>query len=232
MATEKPALALLACRHGHSVGNAARADALQRGLLEIDSPLSDAQFPLTGYGRLQADALGRTIAALPASERPTRIICSPHLRALETADGIIRQLPGVRMDFSLDARLRPKSFGVLERLTDLGVQHRFPHLAAQRKEIGRFHFCPPGGESRCDVVLRVRECLREWQSRAGEERILLVTHQVVINALDFLLGSNRANAMATDADGWVPNAQIFRYRLGEAAMADTVRLVRDIPVAA
>lgn len=205
---------LLACRHGQSLGNVARADAEARGLDHIGLALSDAELPLTSLGHAQAAALGRRVAALPAAQRPTRILCSPHRRALETAEGIIRRTyTGQRIAFSIDARLVPKAFGILEHLTRRGVANRHPELAAERERLGRFHFRPPGGESRGDVVLRVRRVLDDIRDRHAGERVLLVTHQIVINALDHLLNGARDDALANDEDGWVPNARLYGFAL-------------------
>jgi broad specificity phosphatase PhoE len=211
-----PSLPLFACRHGESIGNTARAAAEARGLLEVDTPVRDAALRLTDLGHRQAAALGRRIAAMPADERPTRIVASPHRRALETAEGVIREgYPRERVAFGVDKRLEPKAFGALERLTRRGVAVRMPHLAMLRERVGRFHFCPPGGESRCDVVLRVRDFVDELRARNDGHRVLLVTHQIVVNALAYLLGDDPDDALATDADGDVPNAQLYTFSLAQ-----------------
>ena len=220
MRSDRP-FRLMACRHGESVGNVARAAAEARGLAEVDVPVRDADLPLTARGQCQAAALGRRIAALPAGERPTRIVASPHRRALETAEAIVRAgYAGERVAFRVDARLEPKAFGVLERLTKKGVAERHPHLDAQRRRVGRFHFCPPGGESRCDVVLRVRDFLADLRERNDGHRVLVVTHQVVINALAYLLDGRTDDALARDDDGHVPNARLCTYALAAPATVD------------
>jgi broad specificity phosphatase PhoE len=202
----------MACRHGESVGNVARASAEARGLIEVDTPVRDAALPLTALGHHQAQTLGRRIAALPADERPTRIIASPHRRALETAEGILRAgYDSERVGFSVDRRLTPKAFGVLERLTRRGVVARLPHLAELRERVGRFHFRPPGGESRCDVVLRVRDFVDELRARDDGERVLVVTHQIVVNALAWLAGDGAGDALSTNADGNVANAHLHTF---------------------
>ena len=209
-----PIFPLLACRHGESTGNTARAAAEARGLLEVDTPVRDRALRLTDIGHRQAARLGLRIGAMAPDERPTRIVCSPHRRALETAEGIVRYgYAGERIAFGVDRRLEPKAFGVIERLTRHGVAARMPHLAALRERVGRFHFCPPGGESRCDVVLRVRQLLDELRERDDGHRVLLVTHQIVINALTYLLGDAPDDALATDADGAVPNAHLYTFLL-------------------
>ncbi|TDR41630.1 broad specificity phosphatase PhoE [Tahibacter aquaticus] len=228
MNTFDPAATVFACRHGQSRGNTARAEAEASGLLDVASNCGDADLPLTALGREQAEWLGRKIASLPTAQQPTRILCSPHRRTLETADGIIRHgYANRRIAFSLDRRLTPKAFGVLEGLTRKGVAERFPQLAAERERVGRFHFCPPGGESRCDVVLRVRDFLHDLRRRHAGERVLLVTHQIVINALGYLLMASDQDPLSTNDDGWVPNARLFAFQLGE-----TSTVVEDTAAAA
>ncbi len=215
--SDTTAATLLACRHGQSLGNVVRADAEASGREDLGIALADDDLPLTELGHEQAAWLGRLILALPAAHRPTRILCSPFRRALETAEGIIRHAyEGSRIAFTVDARLKPKAFGVVGHLTRKGVAVRHPELAAQRERVGRFHFRPPGGESRCDVVLRVQRALEDIRLRHAGERVLLVTHQIVINAIDHLLGTPDG-ALANDDDGWVPNARLYAFALDRAA---------------
>lgn len=227
-----PIPCLYACRHGESLGNTARAAAEAQGLADVISGYRDAELPLTAVGHEQAAWLGRRLAQLPAAQRPTRIICSPHRRTLETADAIVRHAyANSRIAFSLDARLRPKQFGVLEGLTRRGVRERFPELAAERERAGRFHFRPPSGESRADVVARVGEFLDDLQLRHHGERVLLVTHQIVVNALGHLLLGDGGDALATDDDGWVPNARLYAFATAPVPAVQEVELTPDVEAA-
>ena len=56
----------------------------------------------------------------------------------------------------MDERLREKEFGILDGLTTLGIRNGFPEQADFRKILGKFYHRPPGGESWCDVILRLR----------------------------------------------------------------------------
>lgn len=84
------------------------------------SPLGDAGRPLSLEGRRQAVATGRALAE--HGIRPTRVWCSPLVRAVQTAELVVRSL-----DFEgvIEARddLYPDSstdslVGALERLSD------------------------------------------------------------------------------------------------------------------
>jgi broad specificity phosphatase PhoE len=89
----------------------------------------------------------------------------------------------------VDERLREKEFGILDRLTVRGIRERHPDLAAQRSHVGKFYFRPPGGESWCDVVLRLRSVM-EMVSREHEgQRVLVVAHQVIVHCMRYLLES-------------------------------------------
>ena len=59
----------------------------------------------------------------------------------------------------VDERLREKEFGVLDRLTRVGIEQRYPEQAEFRRLLGKFYHRPPGGESWCDVILRLRSVL-------------------------------------------------------------------------
>src|SRR5690606_41183642 len=120
-----------------------------------------ADGPLTGTGRAQAAALGRWLADLPEDERPTLVVSSPYVRALETARIALAQTPyadprdpaGLRP--KLDERLRDREQGILQGLTALGVERRFPEEAARLRRLGKFYYPPPGGGAWDAVAVRL-----------------------------------------------------------------------------
>ena len=61
--------------------------------------------------------------------------------------------------FVVDERLREKEFGILDRLTRSGIEELHPDQAEFRQLLGKFYHRPPGGESWCDVILRLRSAL-------------------------------------------------------------------------
>ena len=148
-------------RHGESAGNVARDAAHAAGLPLIDIETRDVDVPLSELGARQAASLGRWFAAQPDERKPTVVLSSPYLRAQETAR-IVRHFGGVASgasDTLVDERLREKEFGILDRLTRLGITQRFPEQAELRRLLGKFYHRPPGGESWCDVILRLRSAL-------------------------------------------------------------------------
>src|SRR3954462_3300615 len=145
-------------RHGQSAGNVARDAADAAGAGRIDIADRDMDVPLSPLGEDQADALGRWLAALPDDERPRPLMTSPYRRAIETSQRLrdAGAMTAPESKFCIDERLREKEFGVLDRLTRVGIEAHFPDQAEFRRLLGKFYHRPPGGESWCDVILRLR----------------------------------------------------------------------------
>jgi probable phosphoglycerate mutase len=201
-------------RHGQSAGNVARDRAHAAGLGEIDLDLRDVDVPLSDLGHEQSDALGKWFAALPAEERPTVVLTSTYLRAQQTATAIADAggLAGAGLAFCIDERLREREFGVLDRLTTQGIEARYPEQAEARRRLGKFYHRPPGGESWCDVILRLRAALDTLSLHHRDERVLIVGHQVVVLCLRYLLeGLTETEILAIDAEGDVANCGVTTY---------------------
>ena len=177
-------------RHGESAGNVARDAAYASGLSVIDIAERDVDVPLSALGEHQSGALGEWFSGLAEGERPTVVLTSPYLRARQTATSI-REAGGVAHDALtvIDERLREKEFGILDRLTKLGIEQKFPDQAALRARIGKFYFRPPGGESWCDVILRLRSVLDTVSLHYSSpgSRVLVVGHQVIVLCLRYLI---------------------------------------------
>jgi probable phosphoglycerate mutase len=176
-------------RHGQSQGNVARDAAQEAGQHEIDIDMRDVDVPLSELGLKQAEAAGRWFAALPSEERPEFILCSPYVRARETADTMCRQgaLASGPARTIVDERLREREFGIFDRLTTLGIRERFPDEAAHRRRLGKFYHRPPGGESWADVILRLRSMLNTINLHYCDRRVLVVCHQVVVLCFRYIL---------------------------------------------
>lgn len=176
-------------RHGESAGNVARDAAELGGLHLIDIAGRDIDVPLSPLGERQSRALGRYIKGLAPNERPTAVLTSPYLRARQTAELLVEEsgLDRRKLAFVADERLREKEFGSLNRLTKAGVVAKYPEEAARRAEIGKFYYRPPGGESWCDVILRLRSVLDHILLRYDGERVLIVAHQVVVLCFRYLI---------------------------------------------
>ena len=208
-------------RHGESAGNVARDAAYAAGHAVIDIAQRDVDVPLSPLGEEQSRALGEWFAARPAEQRPTVLLVSPYLRARQTA-ALIDEAGGAALDMPevIDERLREKEFGVLDRLTKLGIEQRFPDQAMLRARIGKFYFRPPGGESWCDVILRLRSVLDTvslHHSQPGT-RVLIVAHQVIVLCLRYLIESLTEEEILTiDRAAEVANCGVTGYVLDRNA---------------
>lgn len=92
----------------------------------------------------------------------TTILASPYARARGTAALIAQELESPP-ELVMDERLRERELGVFDKLTRRGWTARHPEQAELRERLGKFYHRPPGGESWCDVVLRLRTLVHDLQ---------------------------------------------------------------------
>jgi 2,3-bisphosphoglycerate-dependent phosphoglycerate mutase len=151
--------------------------------------LRDLEVPLSPLGEGQATALGRWFAAMPADRRPSVALCSPFRRARQTAERIAEAggLAHPDLEIRADERLRERDRGLLDGLTAAGFQERYPEQASLRQRLGEFYFRPAGGESWCDLLLRLRTLLDTLCLHHAGEHVLLVTHESSVVAARYLL---------------------------------------------
>ena len=117
--------------------------------------------PLTDRGRAQARALGRRLAAEPTGI--TRILCSPLVRASETARLIAAE---TGLPLTVEPRLREQAFGRYEGTPRNGAAFALAKLHF----IDRFD----GGESMLQLAARIYALLDELHGQDGP--VLLVAH--------------------------------------------------------
>jgi broad specificity phosphatase PhoE len=206
-------------RHGQSAGNLARDRAEAAGLPLIDIATRDMDTPLSPLGEAQAEAVGHWFGQLPAPQRPNVVLCSPYVRAMQTARRLADAagLDPDTLTMVCDERLREKEFGLLDRLTVHGIRAKYPELAEQRRHVGKFYFRPPGGESWCDVILRLRSVIEMITREYRRERVLVVAHQVTVNCMRYLLERlDEAQILAIDAEADVPNCGVTSYEFDPA----------------
>jgi len=208
---EAGAVELLLVRHGESEGNVAATDARLAGAEVIEVPARDADVNLSGTGQEQAKALGTALARISEDARPDAVVSSPYARAFQTAE-IAVETAGWRVKVSTDERLRDRELGILDRLTRLGVEKRFPEEAERREWLGKMYYRPPGGESWADVALRLRSVLDELNSLGTGHRVMLVCHDAVIMLFRYVLeGMNEKELLDLAASTSVLNASLTRY---------------------
>ena len=207
-------------RHGESAGNVAREAATLAGDRTIDIDMRDVDVPLSDLGIQQAEALGRWFATLTPEDTPNVILTSPYLRARHTAEIVAKSAGLSRDKFTVvvDERLREKEFGVLDRLTKVGIEAYHPDQAEFRRLLGKFYHRPPGGESWCDVILRLRSAIEMISREYCGERVLLVGHSVVVLCMRYLIEHMTEEQILTiDRENEVANCSVTSYRYDSTA---------------
>ncbi len=206
-------------RHGESDANVAREAAREAGLHRIELTMRDPDVPLSDLGRKQASAVGRWFARMPPAERPCVVLASSYVRARQTAE-LIRDAGGTNSDdltFVVDERLREKEFGILDRLTHSGIQAQHPEQAVFREVLGKFYHRPPGGESWCDVILRLRSVIDTLTREYCGERVLIVCHSVIVLCFRYLLERmTEQQILKIDGADEVANCSVTAYEFDPA----------------
>jgi len=207
-------------RHGESSSNVARRHAYENGLPRIVTPERDVDVPLSPLGEQQARALGRWFGGLAPERRPTAVRASCYVRAMRTA-GLICEEAGLDlddMDFIRDERLREQEFGIIDRLTRDGIDRHHPEQAELRAKFGKFYHRPPGGESWCDVILRLRSVIDTLTRDYRGERVLIVCHSVVVSCFRYLLERmTEQEILDIDRQDEVANCSVTRYEFDPSA---------------
>ncbi|KAB1439124.1 histidine phosphatase family protein [Pseudodesulfovibrio senegalensis] len=132
--------------------------------------------PLAPQGGVMARQWGNALV----DKGYDRILCSDLSRAYRTAE-IINEILGLPLE--VDPRLREQNWG---DWTGLAVDD----LRAMREQVAEqealgFGFCPPGGESRAEVLERSRAALQASATRNPGQYTLVVTHNGVLRALAY-----------------------------------------------
>ena len=201
-------------RHGQSAGNVARDLAHEQGAIRIPLEARDVDIPLSPLGERQAEALGRWFATEVRDGLPDVILSSPYVRARDTARRF-RDAGGAAPDepICVDERLREKEFGILDGLTTQGVKLEEPRQAEFRRLLGKFYHRPPGGESWCDVIFRLRSLMDTIALHYAGRRVMIIGHQVVVLCLRYILENlDEDEILAIDREGDVANCSVTEYR--------------------
>jgi broad specificity phosphatase PhoE len=201
-------------RHGESAGNVARDVAHAAGADRIELSSRDVDIVLSDRGEEQARALGAWFAQLKPGDCPDVMLASPYARAQATAT-LFRDAGGTTGDkpICVDERLREKEFGILDGLTVSGVASVYPDQAEFRRLLGKFYHRPPGGESWCDVIFRLRSLMDTIALHHAGRRVMIVAHQVVVLCLRYVIENlTEEQILAIDRKGDVANCSVTEYR--------------------
>ena len=132
--------------------------------------------------------------------------------------------------------MREKEFGILDGLTATGIAQAFPDQAEYRRLLGKFYHRPPGGESWCDVILRLRSVLDTVSLHYAGRRVMIVCHQVVVLCLRYIIEHlDEAEILKIDAEARVGNCSLTEYRfdpgLGASGGLALIRYNDETPLA-
>lgn len=193
-------------RHGESLANKARQFAELNKLPTIEFTEREQDVSLSTLGKKQSRNLQKYFAEI--AEKPTIIFSSPYMRTRQTTE--LLKLKYTEILF--DERLRERELGIFDRLTKLGAMQKFPDECKKREQLGKFYYRPIGGESWCDVVLRLRIFWQDLCSNFADEKVLIVTHEVVIRCFRYILENlDEAEILAIDKQSDVQNGAITSY---------------------
>lgn len=208
-------LELIFVRHGESEGNVA-ADAMEKGDLRYYTPefknRHNSTYDLTPKGVRQAKVAGKWIKKNINGGVFDGYYCSTYVRARKTAGYL--GLPGAKW-FVRDY-IREHDWGNLDAMTDAEKWEQYPN-AMKKREINKYYFASPGGESMADMVIRLRVGILTtlYRDLAGK-RGIVVTHGNVMWPVRITM------------EGWLPeefqkirdrddpadkinNCQVFQY---------------------
>ncbi len=158
---------------------------------------------LTARGHEEAHAAAQELK----KEKITKIYASPFMRTKETALGVAKELGLPESAIIFDERLREITFGELDgRPFEEFIAYREAHLPTFLERL-------PGGESYADVKRRFGEFLYEIEARNSNERILIVTHSVGLEALEAL-------AHGADMQGFKRTVYASNFKTGSVHRLD------------
>lgn len=171
---------LVLIRHGESEGNVAR----QRSL-DGDHSLFVGEFQhrhssnwrLTDRGREQAAAAGDWLKRNNLAHFD-RYLVSEYLRAMETAGRLA--LPGAR--WFAEMLIRERDWGQMDLMSELERVVKMQD-ELKRRELDRFYYSPPGGESLAAVAQRADRLLAILHRECADKKAIVVCHGEVIWAM-------------------------------------------------
>jgi broad specificity phosphatase PhoE len=131
--------------------------------------------PLTAAGRVQCEAVAKTLAGSGV----TAVYTSPLERARTSAEVIAKPH---RLAVTVEPAFREMAFGEWEGLTRDEAAARFPEQMAAWGATPHL-VVAPGGEALTDVAARVAQGVRELIALHEGETVVLVSHAIVLRLI-------------------------------------------------
>lgn len=171
---------LVLIRHGESEGNVARQRSLQG-----DHSLFYGEFlhrhscnwRLTDRGRQQATAAGDWLRKNGLIHFD-RLLVSEYLRAMETAARI--ELPDAK--WFAEMLIRERDWGQMDLMSEHDRMIKMQD-ELKRRDLDRFYYAPPGGESLAAVAQRADRLLCVLHRECADKKAIVVCHGEVMWAM-------------------------------------------------
>lgn len=138
---------------------------------------------LTEQGIAQARAAGQHLASTCSPF--DAIFVSPWRRATHTVELLLEAYSDdyrqqITHETRVDERLRDREPGILAYLDREDIARRYPEELRRLELEGPYYYRSPGGESWADVTLRCYSIINTIFRDRPDQRILLVTHGLII----------------------------------------------------
>ncbi len=201
-----------------------------RGLLHGAPPPRGSQASLTSRGEEQAKAT----AAWLRDHEPNfdAIFVSPWRRAEQTLDAILAvrsdaQRATLTSQTRVDERLRDRDLGIISAMDHWAIAAKYPDEITRMALDGAYYYRPLGGESWADVSQRSYSILNTMFRDRANQRILVVTHGIVVLALRKILERVSEDSIVRLAhESPPPPGSVCRYQpLPDLAEAGRMSLV-------
>ena len=168
-------------------------------------------FPLSAQGQADAAQIAQQFCA---QYQPERIICSPLLRAQQTAQPFAQLL---NLPIETDARLIEQNMG---KFSGMGYPEAEADPTYQQDRSARWHWVPAGGgESYEMMAQRTRAFLKDLLMAQGD--ILMVTHAVAMR----LLRANIEHTLPRYPESTAANGEIWQVQLHTLEQPNPIELL-------
>lgn len=225
---------LVLVRHGESESNVYQ-HAVDRGEAfgypKKFSAVRDVDVRLTSAGREQARKTGVYLAQKFGSFSACYV--SPFRRTRQTFEEIIqgyepKERERMLADARYDYRLKEKHHGSIAFHSKEQVRKKYPEEWRRRQVEGKFDYRPLGGESWDDVALRIHVFLGTVFRDRPDQKVLVVSHSVVIHLFRFLLSRLSQEEIVRIADTEnLSNCAIAHYQFDPQAGKRGRLVLRD-----
>jgi broad specificity phosphatase PhoE len=145
---------------------------------EKDILASRMDFPLTEKGKQDASAIAAEFKGIAQLDR---VVCSPLLRAQQTADPIARAFG---LEVETDDRLTEQDLGHFAGLTYTELDDRQDYMHDRTR---RWKWVPKGGGESYEMIAQRIEPFFQSLHELGGDNILFVTHAVTMRMIKAIL---------------------------------------------